>query len=122
MRKTRLRQTSVSVAVILIAMAALFAALRVLVIHPPELPAGDGATLFSVKGCADCHYTKSRETKIGPGLKELFERKKLPVSRRKVTEKNVRTQLEMPYENMPSFADRLTEEQREMLIAYLKSL
>ncbi|MFW6115218.1 MAG: c-type cytochrome [Thermodesulfobacteriota bacterium] len=74
------------------------------------------------KGCSNCHHADSGETKIGPGLKGLFKRDKLPVSERKATEENVRKQLEVPYRNMPSFAGRLTEEQVDQLIDYLRTL
>jgi mono/diheme cytochrome c family protein len=43
------------------------------------------------------------------------------VSGRPLSE-NVRKQLIKPYKNMPSFADQLTAEQRNKLIAYLKTL
>jgi mono/diheme cytochrome c family protein len=92
------------------------------VIQPAASLAEEGAQLFESKGCTQCHYTKSAETRIGPGLQGLFGRDKLPVSGRRVTEKNVRRQLQTPYENMPSFADRLTKEQRDRLIEYLKTL
>jgi cytochrome c2 len=91
-------------------------------IYPSGSPAHKGAELFESKGCVQCHFTGSTQTKSGPGLKGLFERQKLPVSGRGLTEANVRKQLKTPYNNMPSFADRLTHEERDRLIAYLKTL
>jgi len=44
------------------------------------------------------------------------------VSGREVTGENIREQLESPFRDMPSFADRLTEEEVDALIDYLKSL
>jgi mono/diheme cytochrome c family protein len=38
-----------------------------------------GAGLFS-KDCAACHYTDSKETKAGPGLKGILSGETLPVS------------------------------------------
>jgi cytochrome c len=80
------------------------------------------ATLFFEKGCSQCHYTDSRDRKIGPGLEGLFSREALPVSGEPVSEVNVRDQLLTPYENMPSSADRLSQEDIDHLIYYLKTL
>ena len=79
-----------------------------------------GSAVFS-ENCAMCHYTDKKETKVGPGLAGLFSRDELPVSKRPVTEENVRGQLESPYENMPSYAD-MPKEKVEALLAYLKTL
>lgn len=122
MRKTRLKQTTITVTITLVSAAVLFALLRTFVIHPADSFAEEGSQLFVSKGCAQCHYVDSRNTKVGPGLEGLFNRDNLPVSGREVTEENVREQLESPYKNMPSFADRLSEEQEDQLIDYLKTL
>jgi len=79
-----------------------------------------GSDLFSDQ-CAMCHYTDKTATKIGPGLKGVFEGDILPASGRKVSEANIRSQLRNPYGDMPAFPD-LTEKQVEGLIAYLKNL
>jgi len=79
-----------------------------------------GADLFA-KRCAFCHLTASRKTKIGPGLKDLYQRKGLPVSRRPVTEDNIRRQLTAPVKNMPSFPE-LSKQEIRSLIAYMKTL
>ena len=79
-----------------------------------------GMALFTQK-CSFCHYSNSIETKIGPGLKDVFNRKSLPVSKKEVSEKNIRRQLEFPYKNMPSFKD-LSEQDVDALISYLKTL
>ena len=122
MRKTRLKRTSTALVVLLAAVAVLFALLRSYVLHPSEALAQSGAALFETKGCIQCHYTDSRKTRVGPGLKGLFDRETLPVSGRKATEENVRKQLKTPFQDMPSFADRLTEEQMDRLVDYLKTL
>ncbi|MBW2308247.1 MAG: c-type cytochrome [Deltaproteobacteria bacterium] len=82
--------------------------------------AREGALLFD-QSCSMCHYTDTTETKIGPGLKGLFKRGRLPGSGRPVTEANVRNQLKTPFENMPSFAD-LPEVKVGALLAFLKTL
>ena len=122
MRKTRLKHTSITMAVTLISAAVLLALLRTFVLHPGDSFADEGSELFTSKGCSNCHHVDSRGTKIGPGLKGLFKRDKLPVSGREATEENIRKQLEAPYRNMPSFAGRLAEEQVNQLIAYLRTL
>ena len=123
MRKTTLNRVSIMVGVVLVCGALLLALVRTLLISPGEARADEeGSELFRNKGCAHCHFTDSNETKVGPGLAGLFQLDKLPMSGREVTEENVRKQLVNPYENMPSFADRLTEQQIDQIISYLKSL
>jgi cytochrome c2 len=122
MRITRLKHTSIIIAISLIFVAVLFTLLRTFVMHSGDSFADEGSDLFISKGCAQCHYTDSRRTKAGPGLKGLFKQDKLPMSQRKATEENVRSQLEDPYRNMPSFADRLSEKETNQLIGYLKTL
>ena len=79
-----------------------------------------GADLFA-ESCVMCHYTDSTETKVGPGLKGLFQREALPASEKPVTAEAIADQLKTPYENMPAFPD-LTEEEVAALVAYLKTL
>lgn len=122
MRKTKLKHTTITVTITLVSLAVLLAVLRAVVIHSADSFAEKGSQLFVSAGCAQCHFVDSRKTKVGPGLKGLFKGDKLPVSGRKVTEENVKKQLTTPYKDMPSFADRLTEEQGDQLISYLKTL
>lgn len=82
--------------------------------------AKEGAAIFN-RNCIECHYTDRADTKVGPGLKGLFKLKKFPVSKRSVTEANIREQLEKPFRMMPPFSD-LTEKQLEALLAFLKGL
>lgn len=79
-----------------------------------------GKELFEKK-CSFCHYSDSVDAKIGPGLKGIFKGKELPVSKKAVTEENIRRQLESPYKNMPSFKD-LSQKDVDALISYLKTL
>ena len=83
--------------------------------------AKDGAILFNEKGCADCHYADKGEIKIGPGLKDLFKKDKLPASARPVTEDNIRRQLMEPFRGMPAYPD-LPEKELQALLAFLKSI
>jgi len=79
-----------------------------------------GAKLFD-KSCSFCHFTDSTDTKVGPGLKELFEREKMSFSGWPVSDDNVRRQLKTPFKEMPPF-ESLTDEEIKSLTDYLKSL
>lgn len=85
-----------------------------------EGPVAEGAKLFK-QNCSACHLTDSTATKIGPGLKGVFEGDKFPVSGWPVSEENFRKQLREPFEKMPPFG-HLPPEQVEALIAYLKTI
>ena len=82
--------------------------------------AAEGAALFKQR-CSRCHFTDKTTFKVGPGLKGLFTRKKLPVSGRPVTPANIHKQLRTPFDEMQAFPD-LTEKQIKALIDYLKTL
>ncbi len=138
MRQTTLHRTTLGLLIIFICVAVLFGVLRNTVVsrqngheehQHTQADAHDSqeglsaAALFKDKGCTQCHQTDSTETKVGrPGLQGLFERKKLPVSGRPVNAENIRKQLRGPYANMPSYADRLTPEEEDRIIVYLKTL
>jgi cytochrome c len=71
--------------------------------------------------CSVCHNADSDEKKIGPGLKGLFKKDKL-VNGKKVTEENVREFINNGGNGMPSYADMLSKEDKDNVIAYLKTL
>jgi len=79
-----------------------------------------GAKLFD-KSCSFCHFTDSTDTKVGPGLKGLFEREKMSFSGWPVSDVSVRRQLKTPFNEMPPF-ESLTDEEIKSLTDYLKSL
>ena len=79
-----------------------------------------GERLFNQK-CIFCHFTDSTATKVGPGLKGLFKKKKMTFSGWPMTPESVRRQLQTPFKQMPPF-DSLTEEQIQALVDYLQSL
>jgi mono/diheme cytochrome c family protein len=89
-------------------------------------PSKPGEKVFQ-QNCAMCHYADQTKTKIGPGLKGLFEMKELPYAHKPTTEANVRDQVEkgnlqgkpMP---MPGFGDKLSKTDMDDLMAYLKTL
>jgi cytochrome c2 len=80
----------------------------------------NGASFYSTN-CLSCHYTDTEDKKVGPGLKDLFKREKLPYSGRLVTVENIKQQLIRPALVMPSFT-KMTEQEMADLIAYLKTL
>lgn len=82
--------------------------------------AARGAQIFQ-KNCSSCHLADSTATKIGPGLKGLFQRDTLPISNKPASEANFREQLINPRGKMPSFA-HLPDEKVDALIEYLKTL
>jgi cytochrome c2 len=86
-----------------------------------EGDAQKGKFLFEDK-CSFCHYADRSESKMGPGLKEILKREKLPASGRPATPENVREQLLSPYRNMPSFKTVLSEQDISDLLAYLNTL
>lgn len=89
----------------------------------PKGKAGDpekGKAVFGQQ-CAMCHNADSSEKKLGPGLKGLFKRDKL-ASGKKVNEQNVRAQVDNGGNGMPAYKDLLSDEERDDVIAYLKTL
>jgi len=84
--------------------------------------AGDAAKGKDVfEQCSVCHNADTDEKKIGPSLKGLFKREKL-VNGKKVTEDNVREVINNGGNGMPSYADMLSKEDKDNVIAYLKTL
>jgi len=94
--------------------------------------AGSVAALSSGKGdpekgkavfeqCAICHNPDSDEKKMGPGLKGLFKKDKLS-SGKKPTEANVRARIDDGGNGMPAYKDMLSDQEKDDLIAYLKTL
>jgi len=79
-----------------------------------------GKELFESK-CSFCHAVDSTATVVGPGLKGILKRKRLPVSKRPATPENVMHQMVEPYKDMPSFS-YLSKEEREAIIAYLNTI
>ena len=71
--------------------------------------------------CSVCHNADSTEKKMGPGLKGLFSRDKMG-NGKKPTEANVRAQIDEGGKGMPAYKDMLTDEEKDNLIAYLKTI
>jgi len=71
--------------------------------------------------CAVCHNPDSEEKKMGPGLKGLFKKDKL-TNGKKPTEANIRAKIDEGGNGMPSYKDMLSDQEKDDLIAYLKTL
>ena len=78
-----------------------------------------GETVF--QNCAGCHNSDSDETKVGPGLKNLFKREKL-VNGKPVTDENVIALITSGSGAMPPFGDSLSADDKNNVVAYLKTL
>ncbi len=86
---------------------------------PEDLDAGQ--QVFK-KNCNLCHFPDKADKKMGPGLKGLFKLKELPESHKPVNEKDIRDQILNGSKKMPGFAKKLTPEQVDNLMDYLKTL
>src|SRR6184192_2703723 len=73
-----------------------------------------GKELF--QQCSVCHNADSTEKKMGPGLKGLFSRDKKP------SDATVREKIDEGGNGMPAYKEMLSEEEKDDLIAYLKTL
>ncbi|MFP4082046.1 MAG: c-type cytochrome [Candidatus Aminicenantes bacterium] len=80
-----------------------------------------GRSLFAAK-CAGCHHTdRSKESKVGPGLKNVLKKPKLPASGKPATAENIVSQLRKPFRSMPSFS-YLTAQEVADLLAFITGL
>jgi cytochrome c len=71
--------------------------------------------------CGVCHNADSTEKKMGPGLKDLFQHEKMN-NGKKPTEANVREKVDEGGNGMPSYKEMLSDDEKNDLIAYLKTL
>jgi len=103
--------------------AAVLAASPMMFGQAKKAAAGDatkGKDVFE-SNCSVCHNADSTEKKMGPGLKGLFKQEKLN-NGKKPTEANIRTLINNGGNGMPAFADMLTDEEKNDVVAYLKTL
>jgi cytochrome c len=85
----------------------------------PQGDAAKGKEVF--QQCSVCHNADSTEKKMGPGLKGLFAKDKM-TNGKKPTEANVRTKVDEGGNGMPGYKDMLSDEEKNDLVAYLKTL
>lgn len=79
-----------------------------------------GATIFNNK-CSACHYADREDRKVGPGLKNILKKEKLPHSSSTANIENIKSQLMRPILTMPSFSN-LSEQELADVLAYLDTL
>ena len=84
--------------------------------------AGDAAKGKEVfEQCSVCHNADSTEKKMGPGLKGLYKKDKLS-NGKKPTDANVKAKIDEGGNGMPPYKDMLSDQEKDDLIAYLKTL
>ena len=71
--------------------------------------------------CGVCHNADSTEKKMGPGLKGLSKSEKM-ANGKKPTDANVRAKIDEGGNGMPSYKEMLSDEEKNDLLAYLKTL
>lgn len=72
--------------------------------------------------CTSCHNADSSDRKMGPALKGLFHHEKLVTNGQQVTEGNVRAKINEGGNGMPPFQKTLSDEDKDYILAYLKTL
>ena len=71
--------------------------------------------------CSVCHNVDNDEKKMGPSLMGLYKHDKLK-NGKKVTDANVKAVINAGGNGMPAYADMLSDEEKDNVIAYLKTL
>ena len=71
--------------------------------------------------CAGCHATEGDEKKMGPSLAGLFKKAKMK-NGKKPTDATVKAVINAGGNGMPAYADMLTDEEKDNLIAFLHTL
>ena len=71
--------------------------------------------------CAVCHNADSTDKKMGPGLKGLFSREKMN-NGKKPTDANVLEKIDEGGNGMPAYKEMLSDDEKDDLLAYLKTL
>jgi cytochrome c len=85
----------------------------------PKGDAEKGKAVF--EQCAICHNADSDEKKMGPGLKGLFKKDKM-VNGKKPTDATVLAKINEGGNGMPGYKDTLSDQEKDDVIAYLKTL
>ena len=87
----------------------------------PSKAVKEGKRIFDEE-CGGCHHTASASRKVGPSMKGLFKRATMKDGVTPINDLSVRTLMELGGSGMPTFSDVLTEEEKDDIIAYLKTL
>jgi cytochrome c len=81
--------------------------------------AAKGKVVF--EQCGVCHNPDSDEKKMGPGLKGLYKKEKM-TNGKKPSDATVRARIDEGGNGMPAYKDMLSDQEKDDLIAYLKTL
>ena len=81
--------------------------------------AAKGKAVF--EQCGVCHNPDSDEKKMGPGLKGLFKKDKM-TNGKKPSDATVLQKINEGGNGMPAYKEMLSDEEKDDLIAYLKTL
>jgi cytochrome c len=87
---------------------------------PPAGDAAKGKAVFE-DNCAVCHNADSDEKKQGPGLKGLYKKEKLK-NGKKPSDATIKAIINAGGGGMPPYSDMLSDEERDNVLAYLKTL
>jgi len=87
---------------------------------PPKGDAEKGKAVFE-DNCAVCHNADSDEKKMGPGLKGLTKKAKLK-NGKAPTDANIKAIINAGGNGMPAYSDMLSDDERDNVLAYLKTL
>jgi cytochrome c len=71
--------------------------------------------------CSGCHAIEGEEKKMGPSLAGLFKKPKMK-NGKKPTDATVKAVINAGGNGMPAYADMLTDEEKDNVIAYLHTL
>ena len=84
---------------------------------------GDAAKGKEIVGeqCAVCHNTENDEKKMGPSLKGLYKKGKLK-NGKPANDANVKAVINAGGNGMPAYQDMLSDEERDHIIAFLKTI
>jgi len=101
------------------AVCALLAAAPAALMAAGKGDAAKGKVVF--EQCGVCHNADSDVKKMGPGLKGLFKKDKLS-NGKKNSEAAIRSKIDDGGNGMPAYKDMLSDQDKDNLIAYLKTL
>ena len=87
---------------------------------PPAGDAEKGKAVFE-DNCAVCHNADSDEKKMGPGLKGVTKKAKLK-NGKAPTDANIKAIINAGGNGMPAYSDMLSDDERDNVLAYLKTL
>jgi mono/diheme cytochrome c family protein len=88
----------------------------------PAAAKGDAAKGKEIvsEQCGVCHSTDSDEKKMGPALKGLYKRKLK--GGKPATDASVKAIINAGGNGMPAYQDMLSDEEKDHVLAYLKTL